>query len=454
MSSGQIKKMSKAHYSHWYRQPDQHLALPLQGTFALRVFLCFAFAYFMSYAFRTINVVIAPNLVDDLGLNNADLGLLSSAYFIGFGATQIPLGLALDRFGPRITEIWVMTLAVVGALIFAIAEDFTTLVMSRVLIGMGVSACLMASFSGFRAWYAPAQQGQLASAMLVFGTSGALASTWPVHLVTPYIGWRGVFLVMAGLTFLAILILYFGLPVRKSASVERQAYRSSTNLSWQSYKPILTNAFFWRILPLGTFCYGGFIAIQTLWFGPWLIEVMDYPPTTAAQIVFGFNVVLLLAYLFNAWVLPKLARVGIDTMRYMTWMVGVSMIMQACSYFWQTSFVWIWWYLFAITCASFVLAQSIIVLYFPKHYSGRVSTTYNLTLFIGAFIVQWGIGHMLDFGIAQGWNKASAYDLALAVFLVIQILGFIWFLIAPRYFPMTVFHDDEKPDELNLNTAN
>jgi hypothetical protein len=128
--------------------------------------------------------------------------------------------------------------------------------------------------------------------------------------------------------------------------------------------------------------------------------------------------------------------------------------MQACSYFWQTSFVWIWWYLFAITCASFVLAQSIIVLYFPKHYSGRVSTTYNLTLFIGAFIVQWGIGHMLDFGIAQGWNKAGAYDLALAVFLVIQILGFIWFLIAPRYFPMTVFHDDEKPDELNLNTAN
>jgi len=187
MSSGQIKKMSKAHYSHWYRQPDQHLALPLQGTFALRVFLCFAFAYFMS----------------------------------------IPLGLALDRFGPRITEIWVMTLAVVGALIFAIAEDFTTLVMARVLIGMGVSACLMASFSGFRAWYAPAQQGQLASAMLVFGTSGALASTWPVHLVTPYIGWRGVFLVMAGLTFLAILTLYFGLPVRKSASVERQAYRSS-----------------------------------------------------------------------------------------------------------------------------------------------------------------------------------------------------------------------------------
>jgi MFS family permease len=408
----------------------------------------------MSYAFRTINVVIAPDLVNDLGLNNADLGLLSSAYFIGFGATQIPLGLALDRFGPRITEAWVMTLAVVGALIFAIAEDFTTLVMARVLIGMGVSACLMAAFSGFRAWYATSQQGQLASAMLVCGTSGALASTWPVHLVTPYIGWRGVFLVMAALSFLAILILYYGLPVKKSAPIDKPIQSSSATLSWQSYRPILTNSFFWRILPLGTFCYGGFIAVQTLWFGPWLIEVMDYPPTTAAQIVFGFNVVLLLAYLFNAWVLPKLARRGIDTMRYMTWMVGMSMIMQAGAYFWQTSLVWVWWFLFAITCASFVLAQSIIVLYFPKNYSGRVSTTYNLTLFIGAFIVQWGIGHMLDLGIALGWNKAGAYDLALAVFLVIQILGFIWFLIAPHYFPMAVFHDDEKPDELNLNTAN
>jgi MFS family permease len=446
--------MSKTHYAHWYRQPDQHLALPLQSTFALRVFLCFAFAYFMSYAFRTINVVIAPDLVNDLGLNNADLGLLSSAYFIGFGATQIPLGLALDRFGPRITEAWVMTLAVVGALIFAIAEDFTTLVMARVLIGMGVSACLMAAFSGFRAWYATSQQGQLASAMLVCGTSGALASTWPVHLVTPYIGWRGVFLVMAALSFLAILILYYGLPVKKSAPIDKPIQSSSATLSWQSYRPILTNSFFWRILPLGTFCYGGFIAVQTLWFGPWLIEVMDYPPTTAAQIVFGFNVVLLLAYLFNAWVLPKLARRGIDTMRYMTWMVGMSMIMQAGAYFWQTSLVWVWWFLFAITCASFVLAQSIIVLYFPKNYSGRVSTTYNLTLFIGAFIVQWGIGHMLDLGIALGWNKTSAYDLALAVFLAIQILGFIWFLIAPHYFPMAVFHDDENHDEISIKPTN
>jgi predicted MFS family arabinose efflux permease len=446
--------MSKAHYSHWYRQPDQHLALPLQSTFALRVFLCFAFAYFMSYAFRTINVVIAPDLVKDLGLNNADLGLLSSAYFIGFGATQIPLGLALDRFGPRITEAWVMILAVIGALIFAIAEDFTTLVMARVLIGMGVSACLMAAFSGFRAWYAPSQQGQLASAMLVCGTSGALASTWPVHLVTPYIGWRGVFLVMAALSFLAILILYFGLPVKKSAPTDKPIQSTSATLSWQSYRPILTNSFFWRILPLGTFCYGGFIAVQTLWFGPWLIEVMDYPATTAAQIVFGFNVVLLLAYLFNTWVLPKLARRGIDTMRYMTWMVGMSMIMQAGAYFWQTSLVWVWWYLFAITCASFVLAQSIIVLYFPKNYSGRVSTTYNLTLFIGAFIVQWGIGHMLDLGIALGWNKTSAYDLALAVFLAIQILGFIWFLIAPHYFPMAVFHDDENHDEISIKPTN
>ena len=446
--------MSKTHYAHWYRQPDQHLALPLQSTFALRVFLCFAFAYFMSYAFRTINVVIAPDLVNDLGLNNADLGLLSSAYFIGFGATQIPLGLALDRFGPRITEAWVMTLAVVGALIFAIAEDFTTLVMARVLIGMGVSACLMAAFSGFRAWYATSQQGQLASAMLVCGTSGALASTGPVHLVTPYIGWRGVFLVMAALSFLAILILYYGLPVKKSAPIDKPIQSSSATLSWQSYRPILTNSFFWRILPLGTFCYGGFIAVQTLWFGPWLIEVMDYPPTTAAQIVFGFNVVLLLAYLFNAWVLPKLARRGIDTMRYMTWMVGMSMIMQAGAYFWQTSLVWVWWFLFAITCASFVLAQSIIVLYFPKNYSGRVSTTYNLTLFIGAFIVQWGIGHMLDLGIALGWNKTSAYDLALAVFLAIQILGFIWFLIAPHYFPMAVFHDDENHDEISTKPTN
>jgi hypothetical protein len=168
---------------------------------------------------------------------------------------------------------------------------------------------------------------------------------------------------------------------------------------------------------------------------------MNYSATTAAQILFGFNAVLLCAYLLNAWILPKLAGIGIDTMRYMTWMVGASIVLQACAFYWRGPWVWAWWYLVAVACASYVLAQSLIVMYFPKAYSGRVSTTYNLSLFIGAFIVQWGIGYLVDLGIAAGWSQTASFDVALGVFLIAQAIAFTWFLLSPKYFPATILAD-------------
>lgn len=413
--------------------------LPLGNKAALRIFLSFACAYFISYAFRSINAVIAPELINELHISNSQLGLLSAAYFAGFGATQIPVGLCLDKFGPRRTEISLMAFAIIGALIFSYADNFLGLLIGRVFIGMGVSACLMAAFSGFRSWYPLEMQGQLASGMLVFGASGALMTSWPLHALLPYMGWRGVFVAMAALSCLAIAALYFGLPpkVKKLSDSNSFAKDSEATLSWISYKPILTNTFFWRIFPLGTFCYGGFIAIQTLWLGPWLTGVMEYSPESASQVLFSFNAVLLLAYALNALLLPKLAKYGVTTLQYLIWMVGASLIFQACAFYLRGPWVIFWWYLLAIACASYVLAQSLIVSYFPKSFSGRVSTTYNLILFIGAFIVQWGIGYLVDIGIDAGWPRATAFDMALGIYLGVQVLGYIWFLVAPKFFPST-----------------
>ena len=428
--------------SYWHSNPHITIELPLKSRAASRVFLSFACAYFISYAFRSINAVIAPDLMSDLHLSNTQLGFLSAAYFFGFGFTQIPVGLGLDRFGPRLTEMVLMTFAIAGALIFSWADGFTSLVIGRVLIGVGVSSCLMAAFSGFRYWFPLDRQAQLASGMLIFGTSGALMTSWPVHAVLPYLGWRGVFMAMAVFTGLAIVALYFGLPVKaktpKASALNDEKQSSTVSFSWASYKLILTNAFFWRMFPIGAFCYGGFIAIQTLWFGPWLTSVMGYSSYSAAQIIFWFNGILLLAYVLNTALLPKLARHGITTLRYLSWMVAAALIFQACAFYLRNSWVLVWWFLFAIACASYVLAQSLIVTNFPKSFSGRVSTTYNLALFIGAFLVQWGIGYLLDIGIEAGWSQASAFDLALGIYLAMQILGYIWFLIAPKFFPSTV----------------
>ncbi|UUZ50745.1 MFS transporter [Massilia sp. B-10] len=151
----------------------------------MRVFLCFAFGYLLSYALRSINAVIAPSLLTELDLSNADLGLLSSAYFIAFGCMQLPLGIWLDKFGPRRTESALLLVAACGALVFATSSTLTGLWIGRALIGIGVSACLMAALKGYRLWFPMAQQGQLASWMLVAGTSGALSATVPVTLLLP-----------------------------------------------------------------------------------------------------------------------------------------------------------------------------------------------------------------------------------------------------------------------------
>ena len=99
---------------HWHSDPHTSIELPLQAKSAIRVFLSFACAYFVSYAFRSINAVIAPELISDLHLSNTQLGFLSAAYFVGFGATQIPVGLGLDRFGPRVTEMTLMIILLRG----------------------------------------------------------------------------------------------------------------------------------------------------------------------------------------------------------------------------------------------------------------------------------------------------------------------------------------------------
>ena len=125
----------------------------MQGVWALRVFLSFAFAYFLSYAFRAVNAVIAPELMADIQISHSELGLLSSAYFVGFAVMQIPIGLALDRYGARKTESVLLLLALLGSAIFAYADSLWGLTIGRQLNRVVVSASLMASFSAYSRWY-------------------------------------------------------------------------------------------------------------------------------------------------------------------------------------------------------------------------------------------------------------------------------------------------------------
>ncbi len=406
----------------------------LQGRLALRVVLVFAAAYVLSYALRAINAVIAPELMADLQLNNADLGLLSSAYFFGFGAMQLPIGIWLDRYGSRRTEASLLMFAALGAAVFASSHTLASLWIGRALIGVGVSSCLMAAMKAYRSWYAPEKQSQLASWMLVFGTLGALSTTVPVAAVMPLIGWRGVFWLIAALLLLAALLVFFRLQaVERHMADAAPATNSEAGIS---YLQIFRDPYFRRMALLGAVHQGGFMAMQSLWAGPWMVRVLGLTTTETSQVLFAFNFFLMLSYLGLSWWAPRhvrydgqaMPRAGVPVLRAVTLGLTGSIAVQGLMILLPYGWSWLLWIVFAVFITVTTLAQTHVSLAYPPAQVGRANSAFNLTLFIGAFSVQWGIGLLVDAFRALGSNDPSALRMAFGVYLAMQLAALLVFI--------------------------
>jgi sugar phosphate permease len=404
------------------------MSATLRGALAVRVFLCFALGYLLSYGLRSINAVIAPALMAELGLSNADLGLLSSAYFVAFGCMQLPLGVWLDRYGPRRTESALLLVAAVGAIVFALSTTLAGLWIGRALIGIGVSACLMAALKAYRQWFAPERQSQLASWMLVAGTGGALVATLPVTLALPYLGWRGIFLMVAALLLLAAGAIFFLL---------REAERSHAATTTQGaaahdggYRHIFTTPYFWRMGVLGLVNHGIFFALQTLWAGPWMMTVLGKSAQETGEILFIFNLTLMLSYLALGWSAPRLAARGWHTHRLIGVGVAGMLLAQFAMLVTTSPHAWLLWLPLALCVPVTTLVQSNVALAFPPALAGRANSAYNLQLFIGAFASQWGFGLIVDAFKADGAPGVGAFQSTLAIALVLQAAAFTFFLLS------------------------
>jgi sugar phosphate permease len=177
----------------------------------LLVFMPFAVGYYLSYLFRVINAVVAKPLVDEVGLDAAQLGLLTSIYFLTFAAIQLPLGAALDRFGCRRVQAALLLLAAAGAVTFALAPGLSGLLLGRGLIGLGVAGALIAGLKAIAEWF-PRERLQLVNgAFIAFGAAGAVTATVPVEWLLAWLDWRDVFLLLgaaaAAVSLLVLLVV-------------------------------------------------------------------------------------------------------------------------------------------------------------------------------------------------------------------------------------------------------
>lgn len=398
------------------------------------VFLAFAAAYFMSFSLRSVNAVLAPELQRDLGLSHAQLGALSSAYFFSFALMQLPLGVLIDRIGPRRTNAGLFCFAALGCVLFAISERFVWLWVGRAFVGMGVAGGLMTALSAFRFYFAPQRQQQLAAWMLMSGSLGALTATLPVRWALGAFGWRPIFWIAAALILCAIAALLINVPEHHAQNRQRSAQPALGNLA--AYAQVFSDSFLWRYVLISVTAHAGFIAFQSLWIGPWLVEVGRFSPDQSASIILVFNFALMFGFLVLGLIAPRIpaARnaplVVIGALLLILIQIALAWLRLPLdgSWKWVVAALWV---LMALVQVPFTLIQAYVGMSFPENVAGRAYAGYNLLVFTGVFLAQWLFGVASDFFQSQGLTVQDALRRAMGSWTVIEALALLAFVLWP-----------------------
>jgi len=403
-------------------QPDSGR---LDRKAAALVFLAFAAAYFCSTLVRAITATLSPVLTQDFSLKASDLGLLAGGYFFGFAVMQLPLGRWLDRYGPKRVILYFLSFAVLGCVAFSMASSFAWLLAARVLVGMGVSACLMAPMTGFRRWLDAPSLLRANSWMLMTGSLGMLASTLPVQWLMPLTGWRPLFWLLAILILLCMAVIVWIVPASPRMPIAASAEATSA-----SYTQVWRSRYFQKMSPLAFFNYGGLIAVQTLWAGPWMLQVAGYTPLASATGLFYLNACMLGTFWGWGMVTPWLIDRGWGPERLIVWGMPLSMLALAVNIAGGSATGWIGWALFCVTSSVMGLAQPAIGMAFKPTLAGRALSAYNLIIFAGVFVVQWGIGLLIDVFKVAGLSNVASFHASLGVFLCCCLASYVWFIRA------------------------
>ncbi|MDC0619806.1 MFS transporter [Candidatus Pelagibacter ubique] len=390
---------------------------------AITIFLVFALSYYISNLLRAITATISPNLISEFDLSAGDLGLLGGGYFLGFAAVQIPLGYLLDNKGPKKIVSYFLLIAVLGMISFSLSENFITLLISRILIGIGVGACLMGPLTAYRIWYQDETQQRANSWMLMVGAIGMLSSSLPVQFFLPIIGWRMIFITLALLTIFCIILIIFFIPNWNKANIQSNSNDNG------SLKEIWNNSFFKSLVPIGFFNYGGLFAIQTLWAGPWMIKVSGYTPEQSANGLFLIYFSLLISFLSWGYLVPKISKNVSDAIRLLKFGAPLNLIVLAFIIYLGPKAGAYHWAFFAVSSVFLSLTQPAVGMAFSLSNAGKALTSFNLLLFIGAFALQWIIGVIIDLTMNLGYSEISGFRFAMIFFLLTSFFSYLFFLI-------------------------
>ncbi|MBL8378435.1 MAG: MFS transporter [Burkholderiales bacterium] len=395
----------------------------MAGAPMVRIFAVFGLGYFLSYSFRSIGPLIAPDLASELDLNARELGLLASVYFLAFFAAQPGIGIAMDRFGPARVNAALIAVAAVGAAIFATAHSLTGLAIGRGLIGLGIAGALVTAFKATVIWYPPRYREALAGALMAIGGLASMATATPAEWLMRAVGWRGVFWTLDALAVIVCALLMLAVPRHQAEAAPASAGGFGT---------IFRSRIFLSYLPTAFFGSGGFSAIQSLWAGPWLVEVAGLTRAATAQVLLVYGFSLFVGYLLIALFGARMQAIPRGPQRW--YIASLALAYAALGLIVSNALPnspWPW-FAYGVTLGAGMLAYPLMTRAFPTAIAGRVVTAYNTVMFAGGFVIQAGLGIIIQHLVDGGTARPVAYQVAFGILLAAQVASLIWFVLVSR----------------------
>lgn len=259
------------------------------------VFATLALMYILVYFYRVSLAVVAGDISRDLHLTPEQLGTLSGMMFFVYAAAQIPLGPMIDRLGSRVVISGCGVLTTLGGILFSQADTLAIAMIARALIGIGTASVLMATFTLFSHWFSKQEFGRVSGFMVALGNLGNLAATAPLALAVGAFGWRNSFLVVGAAQAVVTLLVFCKVQDKPSGSDDHEEGESSPKTEMMAaWGEIFGTRDFWLLGVLAFSWYGNYLALQALWGGPYLMEVLHLSRKATGSMLmftsFGFIV--------------------------------------------------------------------------------------------------------------------------------------------------------------------
>ena len=382
--------------------------------------------------YRVTNAVIAPDLAREFNLDAERLGMLGSAFFYTFAVFQIPMGILLDRIGPRKVMSFSSLIGAAGAFIFASAGSFSIALAGRALLGIGMASALMGTLKVFVTTYSPKRFSVLSGIIISIGTLGSILATSPLVYLNSVIGWR-LTLMYAGIITAALALLIFWVLGEDDHETRREVLADSsqeqTNGIIKTLRLILRNLSFWQIGSMAFFRYGTFVALQGVWLGPYLMNIKKFAPLTTGNILMMLSLGLIAGSPVAGYLADRVFRAPKPAL-----MIGLScyiLCLVPLTGIWKIESVLAYSVIFILMgfFSGFgMLAYTHIKELFPLSMSGTVTAGVNFFIMAGGAVFMQIIGSIISlYTNTNQTYQPGAYHLAFFICLIGMIGSFVFY---------------------------